>query len=302
MPIKITFSELDSHATCPWQWWQKYVRLQRPKKRSVKLSFGSAIHKGIEAFYGRDGDPVEVVKTYCAEVMKQAVTEGVTLSDDYELILKKAEHLIRAYVAHYKDDLQNFNVISVEPTFEIPLVDDIWVTGKMDRIVVEKRTGLLHPVETKTAASWDNDVNRLMLDFQVSVYSWAFARMLKVQDVTFIYDVLKKPALKQKANETEIEFLERIAKDINVRHDQYFIRDKVTRSKREIERTEKELIIRCRELVERRKTGDVYRTSGDHCHWKCDFMPPCLEDSQDMWEALYYTETNVHPELTVPKE
>lgn len=297
MAIDITFSELDSHATCPWQWWKKYVELKRPKHRSVKLSFGGAIHKGIEAFYMREGNPLEVVRAYCDTIRRKAEADGMPLDAEYDLTLKKAEIVIAAYTAFYADDFEKLNVITVEPTFRIPLVDDIWITGKIDRIVCEKRTGFLYPVETKTAATWDADVNRLMLDFQISLYSWAMAKMLKVHDVTFIYDVLKKPMMRLKQRETEAEFITRVGEEINADRPKFFIRDKITRSKSDIERTERELIIRSRELVRLRQTGDVYRTSGDHCHWKCDFMPPCLEDSTEMWEALYTTETTAHPEL-----
>ena len=297
MAIDITFSELDSHATCPWQWWKKYVELKRPKHRSVKLSFGGAIHKGIEAFYLRDGNPLEVVRDYCDTIRRKAEADGMPLDAEYDLTLKKAEIVISAYTAFYADDFEKLNVITVEPTFRIPLVDDIWITGKIDRIVCEKRTGFLYPVETKTAATWDADVNRLMLDFQISLYSWAMAKMLKVHDVTFIYDILKKPMMRLKQRETEAEFITRVGEEINGDRPKFFIRDKITRSKAEIERTERELIIRARELVRLRQTGEVYRTSGDHCHWKCDFMPPCLEDSTEMWEALYTTGTTAHPEL-----
>jgi ATP-dependent helicase/DNAse subunit B len=304
--VEITFSEMDSFAVCPWQWQKKYVELKRAKRKSVKLSFGAAIHKGIEAFYLRQGNPLEVVRAYCNEVRRKAESDGVPIDTEYDLILKKAETVITAYTTRWTDDFNHWNIITVEPSFSIPLTihngEPISIAGKIDRIVTEKRTGFLHPVETKTVASWDPDVNRLMLDFQVSVYSWAMSKMLHLQDVTFIYDILKKPMQRLKKNETETEYLERVKQEISEDLDVYFIRDKITRSRKEIERTEKELIIRCKELVDRRRDGLVYRTPGDHCHWRCDFMPPCLEDSDEMWDALYYTETNVHPELATQEE
>ncbi len=136
-----------------------------------------------------------------------------------------------------------------------------------------------------------------MLDFQISIYSWAISKMLGLHDVTFIYDIIRKPMQKLKRNESEDAYLERIASEIAEDMDGYFIRDKVTRSRREIERTEEELIIRARELVQRRQDGLIYRTPGDHCHWKCDFMTPCLEENEEIWTNLYNRVDHPHQEL-----
>lgn len=296
MAIEITQSEMSSHALCPWLWQKRYVELKRPKMKSVKLSFGSAIHKGIEAFY-TTGDPIQVVKTYCDGVRAQAETDGLHLDAEYDLTLRKAEIVIEAYIQHYAGDRDLFDIVTVEPAFRIPLIDDIVIVGKIDRIVIDKRTGMMFPVESKTVASWDNDVNRLMLDFQISVYAWAMSKMLRLEDVTFIYDILKKPMMRLKKNEGEQAFLDRIKEEIQGDKPKFFMRDKITRSRRDIERTERELVLRARELVRLRQTGEVYRTPGDHCHWACEFMPPCLEDSLEMWESMYTTVTTPHQEL-----
>ena len=202
MPTEITFSELDSYGTCPWQWYARYVLLKRPKRKSVKLHFGGAIHKGIEAFYGRDGDPIETVRDYCNRVREEAVTNGMPLDDEYYLTLKKSIIMMEAYVARYTGDFDRYNVVTVEPKFSIPLTPEITISGKIDRIVIEKGTGMFLPVESKTAAAWNPDVNRLMLDFQISLYSWAMSKLLRLQDVTFLYDVMRKPAIRLKQRET----------------------------------------------------------------------------------------------------
>lgn len=294
---EFTFSEFQNFGICPWAWQKRYVELKRPKKKSVKLSFGAAIHKGIETFYKREGDPVGIVQDYVTKVRTEAEAEGLPLDSESYLILRKAEGFIRTYIDHYAGDFDKYGILSVEPTFSIPLTDSINIVGKIDRIVCEKGTGLFHPVETKTVASWNPDVNRLMLDFQISLYSWAVSKMLHLSDVTFLYDVLRKPAQRLKKDETEADFISRIEKEVNECRGEYFFRDKVTRSRREIERTEKELLLRAQALIRARKSGEVYRTPGEHCFWMCSYMPPCLEDTPDMWDSLYYIEKTAHPEL-----
>lgn len=300
--VEVTYSELDSFATCPFQWWKRYVELKRPKQKSVKLSFGAAIHQGIETFYGRSGNALEVVQTYCNKVREEAQRDGLTLDEEYELTLKKATYVMEAYLTRYAGDFDKYNIMSVEPKFRIPLCthkgQKIVICGKVDRITVEKHSGLFLPVETKTAASWNPDINRLMLDFQISVYAWAISKMLKLHDVTFLYDVIRKPAIRQKKDESVEEFLNRVKAEMTEKPDEYFFRDKITRSREEIERTEVEIMIRAKELVERRKDRKVYRKPGDHCFWKCSYMKPCLDPNNiELENTLYETVQVPHEEL-----
>ncbi len=300
MPIEITQSELSSLGLCPLNWDFKYNRLLRPKKKNIKLALGSAVHAGVEAFYNRHPDPIKVVQDFCQKVLDEADEAGLHIDEEYEVTLAKALSLMKAYLRRYASDHDIYNVLAVESKFRIHLVDDIFITGKIDRTMTEKETGAFLPTETKTAATFDTDVNKLMLDFQVSVYAWAFMKQLGLNHVNMLYDVIIKPMLRQKKDETTAEYLARIENAINEDPNRYFVRTKVHRSRHEIQRTEEELVIRCRELVRRRESGEVYRISGDHCSWRCDYKKLCLEPTTDM-EELYIKVENPHQEL-VPEE
>lgn len=301
MTVEITQSELVSLANCPKQWDFKYNRLLRSKQKSVKLVLGSAIHAGIEAFYRQHGDPVDSVRRYCQQVLDDADERGLPVDDTYEQTLQKGESLMKAYLKRYQDDLNVYKVIDVETGFRVHLVDDIYLNGKIDRRVQDRRTGVICPTESKTAASWDEDVNRLLLDFQVSVYSWVEHKLHNLESVTFLYDVIRKPALRLKKNEEVPEFLKRIEDHINEEPDGYFFRTKVSRSLNEISQTYNELVIRARDLVRRRATGEIYRNPSDRCMYMCDHRALCLEDTPDMEQALYVKVDAPHQEL-LPEE
>lgn len=303
MPVEITHSEFDTHATCPLFWKFRYIEKLKPKTPSVKLSVGGAIHAGVEQFYRRGEDPMGAMSAYCDRVRRKADETGLPLDESYEVELRKAAVLMEGYLARYAGDFERYAVVTVEPTFSIPLpgVLGVRIAGKFDRIVNEKGSGLILLTETKTAAQWDPDVNRLMLDPQVSIYSWALSKILRVQDVTVLYDVIKKPSIRQRQDESQEEFFERLRTDVTGNPDKYFIRDRVTRSRMEIERTEQELQVRGREMKRLRKNPAVYRTPGDHCFWKCPYMRVCLEDTPEMREALYVTDGEIHVELSLER-
>lgn len=302
MPIEVTQSELVAFANCRQQWHFKYNMLLRPKQKSVKLVLGSAIHEGVEAFYTQQGDPIDVVRKYCQTVLDEADERGLPVHEDYELTLKKAEHMMRAYLKRYQNDLNVYKVLEVEKAFRVHLVDDIFFNGKIDRLVQDRASGLIYPVETKTAASWDEDVNRLMLDFQVSTYSWTFHKLQGWDSVMFLYDVMRKPAIRLKKNEEVPDFLTRIEQSINEEPDSYFFRTKVSRSMNDISRVEEEMIIRARELVRVRASGEVYRNPSDRCMYMCDHRALCLENTQDMADALYVKVDAPHQELMPTEE
>lgn len=300
MPVEITQSELSSLGLCPYQWNLKYNECLRPKRKNIKLAVGSAVHAGVEAFYKRDPDPMKVVQDYCQKVLDEADAAGLHVDEEYEVSLAKATSLMRAYLKKYSHDHDVYNILAVEAQFRVHLVDDIFIVGKIDRTMIEKDTGAFLPTETKTAAQFDADVNKLMLDFQVSVYAWAFMKQLGLRYVNVLYDVILKPMLRQKKDESVEQYLARIEEAITEDPTRYFVRTKVHRSHDELRRTEEELVIRCRELVRRRESREVYRISGDHCNWRCDYRKLCLEPTADM-EELYSRVENPHQEL-VPEE
>jgi len=297
--LLLTQSELTSHADCPLGWNFKYVENLRPKVRSVKLAVGGAVHRGVEAFYNREENPLETVKEYCANVRRQAVERGILLDDDFDVQLEKAVIMSEIYFDVYRNDLDIYDVNEVEYKFEVPIpgMRGIRITGKMDRLMTHKESGILHLTETKTAAQWDSDINRLMLDFQISLYAWAISKIFKQEDVLVLYDVIRKPMIRIKKDEDNQSFLERVKSTMNEDREKYFIRHKILRSKHEIERTEDEIRMRAREIRRMRKERTIYRTPGDHCSWKCDFRKVCIENTPEMKEALYLTADDIHEEL-----
>lgn len=258
------------------------------------------MHAGIEAFYSKETEenPVDVVKRYCRQVEERAEELGVPLDEEYELQLRKAEIIMAGYMERYEGDFEKWNVTEVERKFELPTsLEDVCIAGKIDGIATKLKDGIRYGVERKTASSWDPDLNRLMLDFQVSVYAWAISKIYGWKDVPFLYDVIRKPSIRPKKKESEEQYLERLEEDLRDRPDFYFIRNEVVRSRREIARTEMELIAKSKRLLDLSKTGEVYRNSGEHCFYRCDYRSLCLDDTPELREELYIVSDARHEEL-----
>lgn len=295
----LTQSEFSCHSICPKRWDFRYLQKLSPRKRSVHLDFGSAIHHGLEAFYKRE-NVSEAVDTYIASTRERAERLGIPLAENTEMMLEMVHHYMGAYAKVYEGDFDLFNIMTVEPVFEVkhPGAEWLKIGGKFDLLVCEKQTGNFLCWENKTVTTWDEDINRLMLDFQISTYAWALSRMLSIDCVEFVYNIIKKPSIRQRKNETESEYMARLASDLLDRKDFYFKRDRVLRSKREIELIEKDLL---RHAIAIKTMHDdpslVYRSPGEHCTRMCSYKEICIEDTQSMRDALYTVNEVRHPEL-----
>jgi hypothetical protein len=166
------------------------------------LRFGTLIHKGLEAYWLEE-DPVAAI--------------GGLGVDDLEQV--RAEEWLHAYVERWKTDREQWETVSVEKQWEVPLpnpdtrgVSKTWkLAGKLDvfaRRVVDceynpaMRAGTSWVIEHKTT-SYDvsNDASdywaKLLMDTQVSQYEiGCIALGLDLSGT--VYDVGRKAGLKLK--------------------------------------------------------------------------------------------------------
>jgi hypothetical protein len=181
------------------------------------LRFGSAWHRAMEARW--HGDAFEFAL---------AAAVGTRQEID-ELQAAILAGLLAAYYALYAED----PVRELHPEVEfIGLVRysrDFCAAGKIDGLGT-LRDGRLALVEHKTtgeSVAPDSDYwLRLRADKQIAQYILA-AREIGWDIETVIYDVARKPAIRQKQNETVPQFADRLAADAKARPEFYFARREV---------------------------------------------------------------------------
>jgi hypothetical protein len=102
------------------------------------------------------------------------------------------------------------------------------------------RTGKDHRVrlfETKTKSRIDDDTTGHILPFemQVNIYLGALLDLEREYPTGALYNIIRRPNLRQKQTETLPQFADRIVADIHARPDWYFIRLQMGVSKAEID-------------------------------------------------------------------
>ena len=246
---KLTNSMRSKFNACHRAYKIAYVDLIRPAKASEALTFGTAMHALLEAYW--TGANPDFSKTTGDEFKDKTL---IALFDGY----------VEKWGAK---DYLNYERIGAEIGFEAPLMNPetggtskTWVlAGKIDAIAKDKSTGKHIIIEHKTTSQdigpGSDYWKKLPIDGQVSGY-YVGASTLGYDVDVCLYDVIRKPTIKpykatpeesrkykkdgtlyagqHETDETPDEWYSRLKKDIAERPEYYFQRIEVVRSESDL--------------------------------------------------------------------
>lgn len=146
--LRLSFSRVDTYRQCPLRYRYRYVD-GLPERPSPHLSFGSSIHRALEAFWDRklpDPPPLETLldalyhgwdSTGFAEVER----------DEQLRYYRHAREVLTAHHHRFADTA--LAPVAVEQWFRLPLPDGLEVVGAID-LVEPTGAGGLGVVDWKT--------------------------------------------------------------------------------------------------------------------------------------------------------
>lgn len=297
----LTASRMASFLSCPRKhFWRYEVGLRRATDTDA-LRFGSAWHAAMEArWQGLD----------CTMAFDRAIKDKTELD---ELQVATLSGLLAAYYTWYKHD--PIKTVHPEVEFRHALAGSrtFDCAGKIDGLAVlhDERLAL---VEHKTAGC---DIGpesdywlRLKGNGQVMQYVLA-ARALGWDVEVVIYDVTRKPAIRQKQNETPEQFGDRLAADAQERPDFYFARREVPILDDDLAEFEVQRQVLARQILSCR--GESRRAHRPEHGWPrnvgemtckyCDYAGFCLQNAavDAQHPPSGFTVGEAHSELTQPQ-
>jgi hypothetical protein len=216
----LTYSSLAMFRDCRKKYFWRVVAQLVLKNKPEALSFGTLIHACLSTWHKTR----EIAKVF-------GLIDDATRARDTDRRQKKFWHLARAmmrgYAARYP--AEDFKVLEAEYPFrEVPILNPktnypsyrFFMSGKCDGILglpepepflLDRQVGATL-MEHKTAAIIDAEyMQRIWCDTQIHLYSDFVSRSTRFKVAGVLYNVLKKPALKQGEGETEAQFEERRA-------------------------------------------------------------------------------------------
>ncbi len=183
-----SFSQLNSFKTCPLQYRYQYV-LKIPTTATAAESFGISIHQTLQKFYGEFIKNKKINEKDLLNIYKANWIPIGYLNLDHQNRMKKEgeKMLVNFYDKFHSSDLK---IIGLEKLFKIKIANDIFLTGKIDRID-EINKNEIEIIDYKTGKKPNE--RELTKSLQLTIYALAtndknlFNKKLKDINLTFYY-------------------------------------------------------------------------------------------------------------------
>lgn len=304
----VTFSLLTSFKNCRER-TKNVLEGWTSNKTSMAITFGNMCHELLRRVYNdfRQGRFHGVPKPAYIEMQLDTLeciwkTEHPRADqedlEDLELTMLILNSVMPMYFKHWRQDFEIKTWEKLESEFRIPVAVSQFVNrfgqqkpwphgpyrtfkrGKMDGSyrAGEKRRVRLFETKTKSRINDDTTGNILPFEMQVNIYLGALLDLDKEYPSGALYNIIRRPGLRLKKNETLPQFAQRIVDDIQARPDWYFIRLQMGVSRGEIDAAKRDLEgVMADFLAWWRGDAPHYRNS-DHCENKygvCPFLKKC---------------------------
>ena len=213
--------------------------------------------------------------------------------------------MLPAYVKYWYKDYTDLKWEKVEGVFKVPFsVKDrqgteyeTFLRGKIDGSFQLKNGGTWL-FETKTKSRIDEEILADILPFemQANIYLSVLRRIDKKNPSGLLYNIIRRPSLRQRKSESIKSFADRITQDVKERPDWYFVRMEMSVDPTEIDRFEMGLedLVSDFLLWWSGKSGHYKNTN--HCQNKfgvCPFIALCLRNEK----SNYFKRESVFREL-----
>ncbi|OGK51914.1 hypothetical protein A2966_00860 [Candidatus Roizmanbacteria bacterium RIFCSPLOWO2_01_FULL_41_22] len=200
-----SYSQLESFKLCPLQYKYHYL-LKIPTQPTAAASFGESIHKTLQKFYQTYlDDPKADLPTMLKIFQQLWIPLGYSSPTHQEKMKKEGQKMLIGF--YNKFHQPPISIMGLEKLFKIQIENDIYLTGKIDRIDAGQN-GQIEIVDYKTGKQPED--KELKKSLQLSIYAlaatdWGLYNK-KVNDVklTFYYlQNLEKKSIKRTKEELE---------------------------------------------------------------------------------------------------
>jgi len=287
---------------------KQYLNGVTPVQVKDAMTAGSIYHDALETLY--NAVRASASPTNIEEIVESIINgfdEGLPTTASAQEIEKleatyaMVEAVLPVYVQHWLEDFTGgVDWVKVEEVFRVPApgVDGVSLTGKIDGAFTRGPKSLwLFETKTKAQIQGATMDDALPLDMQVQFYLYALAQVTGRKPRGVLYNVIRRPQLRQKKAESPAEFFARVRDDVKARPDHYFHRWEVPVSLDEMRQFEKALSSIVQEFVAWCDGELATYRNGNAClrPWVCSYLPLCSTGNR----SGYYVRENIFQELTV---
>jgi len=268
----------------------QYFCLQSVMSKKAAFVQGSMYHDALEKIYRgiRDGKIkneegiYSTVSKIMMDSLKEDTEHGRDAKDD---TLVKLRPVIMAYFNHYRKDF-DIQWRTIEGRFTVDIAPGVKITGTMDGGFMKGKKFCVFESKFRSRIDVENITDVLALDLQLTFYTVA-ASLYGYELGKRRYNIVRKPELRQKKDESKAEFGERIYEEMTKSPKDYFFREDSDITKDDIVKARARLTLLCKEYLrwwDSLKEGSQDPTDLDflanpgqceHKYGICDFLCLC---------------------------
>jgi hypothetical protein len=279
--IELSASRLSVFKGCPWKYKLKYIDKLDPIQHTGKeISVGSVVHDAFYLHY--NGVSPDDIKSFICKSFDEQISKSELVDhEDYTI----ARWIALGMYVHYPWVNDDFATVLAEESFKVRVRKKYGVRliGYIDRIV--EQNGSIMIGETKTTGmSQEMFEQRCQVAEQASAYIYG-ARAKGIPAVGVMYDIIKRPQLRKRVNETADDFGQRIFVDYadKEKKKMYFARHYTYRNEEQLRLFEEDIIKTVDELRWRTKHNAWYRNTDDCFNYnrECPYRKICFCEKPD---------------------
>lgn len=209
----LSFSSLANYLRCPRLFW--YASIRKLEFVAVKIPFviGNHINIGLHEIYKKNPNMMkDVIKGFHIDKKLLMQTPGITekIIDDLEESEMVIRALLKAYGDVYKKQIKKTTHIHTEFEIKYQFDKKVTIKGFIDNVLMQAKKLYVHEVKTTSFLTSDY-INRIQTSLQIHMYYYFYNILNPKKPMHgIIYDVLRKPSIRQKQKESREEYLERL--------------------------------------------------------------------------------------------
>jgi len=213
-----------------------------------------------------------------------------------------AEGILPGYLEKWQEDFSDVTWVALEQMFDTHVEVNgktYRIRGKRDGVYRSKKSKQLWLFETKTKGRVDEDsiMDRLTFDLQVMLYLWSMWKDFGEVPGGVVYNIIRKPQLKQKKGESLSQFIDRIKTDTETRPEFYYMRYQSAITESDLVKWETEFMAILSQLV-RWYEGEFHYKNSSACSMggvNCQYLSVCSRNDRSSFRVREIP----YPELTI---
>lgn len=211
--LHISVTSLEDFMTCRRLYYWKRIKKYERNKFNLAFLTGKIVHMGMNYLLQKKTNAIELMTKYFREEKKE-INNQFTLSTEQIEDVNEQEHItkamLRAYSKRYGKMLKDTKLLDSEVEGALQLSDNVVFVLKLDNLVRVRMKKVLHELKTSKYITPEY-VRMIQTNRQTTIYFHFYNILFEKNPIQEImYDVIRKPSIRQKKNETYPAFLKRL--------------------------------------------------------------------------------------------